>query len=84
MAADTVDADVVVLSAVSNDRFAPISNELTALARRRPLVLAGPGATPELAAELDVQCVNEDPPAAAEALSRRFVAGDMRRAPAGA
>jgi DNA-binding transcriptional MerR regulator len=73
MAADTIEADVVVLSASSSDRFAPIERDLRGLARRRPLVLAGPGATPELAAELDVHCLREDPATAAEALSRRFV-----------
>lgn len=77
MAADTVEADIIVLSAVSNDRFAPIANELRALARARPLLLAGAGATAELAAELDIQCVTDDPPTAAEALARRFVTGDM-------
>jgi len=75
MAADTVEADVVVLSAVSTDRFAAIARDLKGLARRRPLVLAGGGASPELASELDVQCVYEDPATAAGALSRRFVLG---------
>jgi MerR family transcriptional regulator, light-induced transcriptional regulator len=73
MAADTVSADVVVLSAVSSDRFAPIVKDLRGLARRCPLVLAGPGASPKLAAELDIHCLHDDPAAAAEALSRRFV-----------
>jgi DNA-binding transcriptional MerR regulator len=77
MAADTVAADVVVMSAVSADRFAPIARELRALARRCALVLAGPGATPEVAAELDVQCLSDDPATAAEALSRRFVIDKM-------
>jgi len=75
MAADTVEADVVVLSAVSTDRFAAIARDLKGLARRCPLVLAGGGASPELASELDVQCVYEDPATAAGALSRRFVLG---------
>jgi DNA-binding transcriptional MerR regulator len=75
MAADTVSADVVVMSAVSSDRFAPIARDLMGLSRRRPLVLAGGGATPELAAELDVQCLHDDPATAAEELSRRFVLG---------
>jgi MerR family transcriptional regulator, light-induced transcriptional regulator len=74
MAADTVSADVVVLSAVSSDRFAPIERHLQGLARRRPLVLAGGGATPELASELDLECLTDDPATAAEALARRFVA----------
>ncbi|MBD0282494.1 MAG: cobalamin B12-binding domain-containing protein [Thermoleophilaceae bacterium] len=77
MAADTVAADVVVMSAVSADRFAPIARELRALARRCSLLLAGPGATPEVAAELDVQCLSDDPATAAEALSRRFVIEKM-------
>ena len=73
MAADTVSADVVVMSAVSNDRFAPIERDLKGLARKRQLVLAGRGATPELAAELDVECLHDDPVTAAERLSRRLV-----------
>jgi MerR family transcriptional regulator, light-induced transcriptional regulator len=73
MAADTISADVVLLSAASSDRFVAIAKELRGLARSRPLVLAGRGATPELATELDVQCVHDDPATAAETLSRRFV-----------
>ena len=80
MAADMVAADVVIMSAVSSDRFAPIAKALRGLARRRPLVLAGAAATPELAAELDLQCLRDDPATAAEALSRRFVINDMERA----
>jgi DNA-binding transcriptional MerR regulator len=74
MAADTVDADVVVLSAAASDRFVPIEKQLRALARARPLMLAGGGATPELAAALDLECLTDDPATAAEAMSRRFVA----------
>ena len=73
MAADTISADVVLLSAASSDRFVAIAKDLRGLARRRPLVLAGRGATPELATELDVQCLHDDPATAAETLSRRFV-----------
>jgi DNA-binding transcriptional MerR regulator len=73
MAADTIRADVVLLAAAASDRFVPIAKDLRGLARRRPLVLAGRGATPELATELDVQCLHDDPATAAEALSRRFV-----------
>jgi DNA-binding transcriptional MerR regulator len=75
MAADTVSADVVVMAAVSNDRFAPIERDLRGLSRKRPLVLAGGGATAELAAELDVQCLVDDPATAAEGLARRFLLG---------
>jgi MerR family transcriptional regulator, light-induced transcriptional regulator len=74
MAADTVTAHVVVLAAVSPDRFAPIARDLVGLSRRRPLVLAGAGCTAELATELDVPCLHADPVTAAESFSRRFVA----------
>jgi DNA-binding transcriptional MerR regulator len=73
LAADTVGADAVVLSAVSSDRVAWIARDLRGLAARHHLVLAGRGASPELAAELDVECLHEDPVTAAEALSRRLV-----------
>jgi hypothetical protein len=46
MAADTVGADVVVMSAVSSERFSAIAKGLRALARGLPLVLAGPGRLP--------------------------------------
>jgi DNA-binding transcriptional MerR regulator len=72
MAADTIDAEVVVLAAASSARFAPIAKDLRGLARRYSLVLAGRGATPELEAELDVPCLRDDPATAAEGLARRF------------
>jgi MerR family transcriptional regulator, light-induced transcriptional regulator len=78
LAADTVSADVIVMSAVSTDRFARVAGDLRPLTRTCPLVLAGPGATVELAAELDVQCLQDDPATAAEALSRRFVIDAMQ------
>ena len=74
MAADTVDADVIVLAAVSNDRFASIVQDLAAIARRRTLLLAGAGATSELTTEVGVESLSDDPVSAAEALSRRFAA----------
>lgn len=75
MAANTVDAHVIVLSAVSGDRFEPIARDLKGLARKRPLALAGGGATPALAADLGAECLNDDPASAAEAFSRSFVRG---------
>lgn len=69
MAADTVDANVVVLSAVTGERFADVLPELRALARRRRIILSGAGASPELAAHLDVECFRADPVTAAESLS---------------
>jgi MerR family transcriptional regulator, light-induced transcriptional regulator len=73
LAADTIGADVVVLAAVSSDRFAPIARDLRGLAARHHLVLAGRGAGPEIAAELDVEVLHEDVVTAAEQLSRRLV-----------
>jgi methanogenic corrinoid protein MtbC1 len=78
LAAETVSSDVIVMSAVSTDRFARVAGDLRPLTRTCPLVLAGPGATVELAAELDVQCLQDDPATAAEALSRRFVIDAMQ------
>jgi MerR family transcriptional regulator, light-induced transcriptional regulator len=78
LAADTISADVIVMSAVSTDRFARVGKDLRPLTRTCPLVLAGPGATLELAAELDVQCLQDDPATAAGALSRRFVIDAMQ------
>jgi len=72
MAADTIDADAIVLSAASVDRFVAIERDLRGLSRRHRLVLAGQGATPELAAQLDLECLHEDPASAAAALARRF------------
>ena len=73
LAADTIGADVVVLAAVSSDRFASIARELRALAARHHVVLAGRGAGAEVAAELDIECLHQDPVTAAEHLSRRLV-----------
>ena len=76
MAADTVDANMIALAAVSIARFLPLTEELPALARDRRLVLAGAGATPELAAHVGVEYFQEDPVTAAEALSMTVIAAD--------
>jgi MerR family transcriptional regulator, light-induced transcriptional regulator len=73
LAADTIGADVVVLSAVSSVRFASIPRELRALAVRHHVVLGGRGASAEVAAELGIECLHQDPVTAAEQLSRRLV-----------
>ena len=77
IAAETVAADAIVLSAVSIDRFAPIAKQLRGLARTRALMVAGGGATPELCAELELQSLRGDPATAAEALARRFVLDEV-------
>src|SRR5215213_1682728 len=82
MAADTVSADVIVLSAASPDRFAHLALELTALARRQPLLLAGGGATAEVAHRLGLERLTDDPSTAAETLSRRYLAARRPQPPA--
>ena len=75
MAADTLDANMIALAAVSIARFLPTTEELRALARDRRLVLAA-GATPELAAHVGVDYFEEDPVTAAEALSITVATAD--------
>jgi DNA-binding transcriptional MerR regulator len=72
-AADTVGANVIVLSAVTPDRYVSIGSELKAIARKRRLVVAGAGATPEVEAQLGLECLTGDPATAAEAFSRQLV-----------
>ena len=67
--AGTVDArqpDLVVLAATLPETLEPLTAQLTALARRAPLALAGPGATPQLAAAVQVRLLGGDPVTAAE------------------
>jgi len=58
--------DLVVLAATRPENFEPLSEQLTALGRRAPLVLAGAGATPELAATVGARLLTGDPVTAAE------------------
>ena len=69
MAADTVEADLIVLSAVTSGRFEPLVKQLRTLGRLRRLLIAGAGATPELAARAEVEYLSGDPVTAAEGLS---------------
>ena len=48
-AATTLSPDLIVLTAIAEERFTPIAEPLRALATDTELVLAGPGATPALA-----------------------------------
>lgn len=79
-AADTVQADVVVLSAVSEERFAQVAGDLGGLARGRRLVLAGAGATPDLATGTDADYLSSDPASEAERFSRRWLRREPPRA----
>ncbi len=65
----TVDArhpDLVVLAATLPETLEPLTAQLTALARRAPLTLAGPGAAPRLAAAVQARLLGGDPVTAAE------------------
>jgi len=69
MAADTIDANLIVLAATTTERFEPVLDQLTRLASRWRVVIAGAGATPEVAARAGVEYLTDDPATAAERLS---------------
>jgi MerR family transcriptional regulator, light-induced transcriptional regulator len=56
-AASTVEATLIVLAAVSPERFQAVAGGLRMLARPRRLILAGAGATPAVAAQIGVDTV---------------------------
>jgi methanogenic corrinoid protein MtbC1 len=57
---------LVVLAATRPESLDTLAPQLTGLARRVPLVLAGPGATQELAAAVKARLLSGDPVTAAE------------------
>ena len=64
--ANQVHPDLVVVAAVTTDRFAELLPELSGLARIAPLALAGAGATQQMADELGARLLSDDPVTAAE------------------
>jgi DNA-binding transcriptional MerR regulator len=60
--------DLVVLAATRAPTFEAFAAELTELARRAPLALAGAGATPRLAAAVQARLLDGDPVTAAESV----------------
>jgi methanogenic corrinoid protein MtbC1 len=65
----TVDARhpaLVVLAATLPETLGPLAAQLTALARRSPLALAGAGATPQIAAAVGARLLTGDPVTEAE------------------
>jgi methanogenic corrinoid protein MtbC1 len=65
----TVDArrpDLVVLAATLPETLEPHAAQLTALAQRAPLVLAGAGATPQIAHAVGARLLTGDPVTEAE------------------
>jgi MerR family transcriptional regulator, light-induced transcriptional regulator len=58
--------DLVVLAATLPENLEPLAAQLTALARRAPLVLAGAGATPQIAGAVGARLLAGDPVTEAE------------------
>jgi methanogenic corrinoid protein MtbC1 len=58
--------DLVVLAAITSERFTAVEIALTRLAGLAPLVLAGAGANPELAQSIGARMIEGDPVTAAE------------------
>ena len=65
-AAQARQPDLVVLATTRPETLAPLMAELTELARRTPLVLAGAGATAQLATAVHAQLLTGDPVTAAD------------------
>jgi DNA-binding transcriptional MerR regulator len=57
---------LVVLAAVTAERFEAVSSDLARLAERAPLVLAGAGATPALVEHIGASTMTDDPVTCAE------------------
>jgi len=66
--ADATRPDVVVLAATRPERFDALTADLTRLAGKAPLAIAGTGATPELAEAVGAHLLTGDPVTAAEQL----------------
>ena len=67
--ADARSPDLVVLAATLPGSLEPLAEQLTELAQRAPLLLAGPGATPGIARTVGARLVTGDPVTAAESVS---------------
>ena len=65
-AVDARQPGLVVVAATVPENLEPVTEQLAMLAGRVPLALAGPGATPQLAAAVQARLVSGDPVTAAE------------------
>jgi MerR family transcriptional regulator, light-induced transcriptional regulator len=71
---------VVVLLSMHPDNFLDHTHEIATLARQVQVVIAGPGATPEVAQKTQTRVLDQDPVSAAETIDRDHSArGDERR-----
>jgi DNA-binding transcriptional MerR regulator len=69
----TIDAahpDLIVLAATLPEHLETLAAQLTALARRTPLALAGPGATPQIAGAVGARLLTGDPVTEAQNVAR--------------
>jgi len=71
-AADLIDADCVVVAATTPERIAAVGDELSELAALRPLLLAGPGATPPGVRRIGAMLLEGDPVTAAATLDEQM------------
>lgn len=83
VSADRIHPDLIVLAAVTVDRFIGIIPELTHLADTTQLALAGAGATREIADEVGARLLTGDPVTAAQNEPWRRVSQPPRAAPQG-
>jgi DNA-binding transcriptional MerR regulator len=67
--AEQLEPDLVVVGAVTRERFSAADAELAALAQVAPLAVAGAGADAEVAERLGARLLEGDPVSAAEALA---------------
>jgi hypothetical protein len=80
----TVDARrpaLVVVAATLPETLGPLAAQLTALAQRAPLALAGAGATPQIASAVGARLLTGAPVTEAEILSGRGEGARGRRLP---
>ena len=76
--AAAVSAAAVVVAAEMQQHLAAVTDEIAALARDIPVVLAGAGATPDLALRTGATLLREDPIAAADRLGIAIVPAPTR------
>ena len=77
-AAIHVEPDLVVVAAARSERLVPIADDLRALGRRWPTAIAGPGASPALAARAGARHLDADPVGAAESVALQGTAAPAR------
>jgi MerR family transcriptional regulator, light-induced transcriptional regulator len=73
---------VVVLLGMNPERFLDQAHEIEQLAKQVQVVIAGPGATPEIARQTQTHVLDQDPVSAAETIDHGLSArGDRQRRP---